>query len=262
MSKEERLLILYFIIILVLAGLVLVIFFIAFQKRKNKMLLDRYEAQQKFQKEIERSKLEIQEQTFKNIAWELHDNVGQLLSVASMQLNKMLQITTVENQLHLKGELNETKTVVSESLQEIRNLSKLLNNDVVLKNGLIASLDLEIKRFNKLNFLEATFNIKGELVDIKSEHEIVIFRILQEFFSNVTKHAKASKLFVHLTYEEQALEIIAGDDGVGFDLETQNSNSGMETMKSRAELLKATFSISSKPGQGTLLTLTYPYQYE
>ena len=68
----------------------MILFFIAFQKRKNKLLLQQFKARQQFEKELANSQLEIQEQTFKNIGWELHDNVGQLLSVASMQLNMAL----------------------------------------------------------------------------------------------------------------------------------------------------------------------------
>ena len=251
LEKEEILLIGYFIAVIFLLVLFVVVFFIAFQHRKNKFLIERYEAKQRFDKEIEKSKLEIQEQTFKNIAWELHDNVGQLLSVVNIQLSMLLHSAPKE----IHEPIQETKGVVKEAVQEIRNLSKTLNNDIILKNGLLASIELELDRFNKLKFLEAELTIEGTKTDIKNLDEIIIFRILQEFFSNVIKHSKAKKLFVLLRYKENSFEILAKDDGVGFNSEKKTSGSGMETMKSRAELLEAEFSITSKIGEGTTFTI-------
>jgi signal transduction histidine kinase len=258
LKREEILLIGYFVLVIFLLVLFVVAFFIAFQKRKNKFLLERLEAEQKFEKEIEKSKLEIQEQTFKNIAWELHDNVGQLLSVVNIQLNMLMHNTPPT----YHGQIDETKGVVAETVHEIRTLSKILNNDVILKNGLISTVELEMNRFNKLKFLEAKLQMEGDVVPIKSSDEIIIFRILQEYFSNVIKHAKAKKLFVLLSYKEDTFEILANEDGVGFDTDQKKSGSGMETMKSRAELLNADFSITSQIGSGTTLVLKYPYKNE
>ena len=258
LAKEEILLIGYFILVIFLLVLFVVVFFIAFQRRKNKFLIERYEASEKFNREIEKSKLEIQEQTFKNIAWELHDNVGQLLSVVNIQLNMLIH--RVPKDFH--EPISETKGVVKEAVHEIRSLSKSLNTDVILKNGIVTSLSMELERFNKLKFLKAKFEVEGEEVQLKNADEIIIFRILQEFFSNVIKHAKAKKLFVLLNYKQNCLEIHANDDGVGFDSDLKTDGSGMETMKSRAELLNADFSVTSSPGKGTSLFLNYPYRNE
>ncbi len=256
LEKEEILLIVYFITVIFLLVIFVVVFFIAFQRRKNKLLKERYEVAQRYQTELANSRIEIQEQTLKNIAWELHDNVGQLLSVANMQLNILKQ--TVPENFH--QQIVETKGVIQESVQEIRSLSKVLNNDVVLKNGLLESLQLEMDRFKRLGYLDVSLEIVGDIVPINKASEIIIFRILQEFLSNVLKHAKASNLFVSLDYKEDFLEITATDDGVGFDTSLKTSSSGMETMKSRAALLKASFSVTSKPGDGAKLFLRYNYK--
>lgn len=255
LKKEEILLIVYFITVIFLLVIFVVVFFIAFQRRKNKLLKGRYEAAQRYQTELANSRIEIQEQTLKNIAWELHDNVGQLLSVANMQLNILKQ--TVPESFY--QQIVETKGVLQESVQEIRSLSKVINNDVVLKNGLLESLQIEMDRFKRLGYLEVSLRIVGDIVPINKASEIIIFRILQEFLSNVLKHAKASNLFVCLEYMENCLEITATDDGVGFDTSLKTSSSGMETMKSRAALLEAPFSIVSERGKGTKLFLKYKY---
>lgn len=254
MQQESAVLIFYVtIVIFVLVGFV-VIFFIAFQKRKNKLILERLEAEQKFETELTNSRLEIQEQTLKNIAWELHDNIGQLLSVANIQLN-MLQSNVSED---FQSQIKETKEVVAATVQEVRALSKTLNTDVIQNNGLIESVRTELERFNRLNFLNADLKIEGEAVPITSSDEIIIFRILQEFFSNVIKHAKADNLFVHLCYREQELEITVADNGVGFDTSVNVGNSGLTNMKARADLLSARYQLTSAPGKGTTLNLVYP----
>ncbi|MCH9659430.1 MAG: histidine kinase, partial [Bacteroidetes bacterium] len=233
-----------------------VVFFIAFQKRKNKLLIEKFEEQQRFQEQLATSRLEIQEQTFKNIAWELHDNVGQLLSVANLQLNMLMNATAND----VKEQVSETKDVIVATVEEVRSLSKTLNTEVVLNNGLVESIKTELGRFNRLNFLEANLKVEGEEEILKNDDEIIIFRILQEFFSNVIKHAKAKKLFVHLTYSKSQLDITVNDDGQGFDMTKRSANSGLQNMKSRATLLGAQFDLSSTLGEGTMLKLTYPYQ--
>jgi len=254
LQKEEILLIVYFVIVIFVLVTFVIGFFLAFQKRKNKFLLDRIKAEKKFEKELVNSQLEIQEQTLKNIAWELHDNIGQLLSVTNIQLNMLLHTTPEKNH----SQITEAKEVVADTIQGVRSLSKILNTDVIQKNGLVESLKIELERFNKLKFLDASFNIDGEIVLIKNEHEILLFRILQEFLSNVMKHAKANKLSVDLNFTNEYLLIDAEDNGVGFNMLEKTDSSGMQTMKGRADLLKAEFSISSKIGEGTKLTLKYP----
>lgn len=231
----------------------IVVFTIAFQRRKNKMILERYEVERHFQKELANSQMEIQEHTLKSIAWELHDNVGQLLSVANLQLN-ILQNALPEE---FKDQLGETKQIIQDTVHEIRYLSKVLNNDVVLKNGLIASLQVELERFKRMGYLDASVKVVGDLVPVHPPSAIIIFRILQEFLSNVLKHAKASKLYVFLEYKDKSLDITVADNGVGFDLNQQSEGSGMETMKNRAALINAALIIESEPGKGTKLILKY-----
>jgi len=255
LSKEEVLLITYFTAVLVILLLFVVIFFIAFQNRKNKILLQQHLAQQKYDQELAKSQIEIQENTLKNIAWELHDNVGQLLSVANLQLNILGGKVPVE----LEEELNGTKSIITDTVQEIRSLSKVLNNDVVLKNGLIVSIEVEVNRLNRLGYLEASFEILGDPIPINNASSIIIFRIIQEALSNIIRHARATKLFILLDYREKFLEITITDNGVGFDMKEQYLGSGMETMRTRAGLINSNLMVRSEPGKGTQLFLKYIY---
>ena len=88
-TESERYLFLYMVAVMIIVTSLIIIFFIVFQKRKNKLLLDKIKQQQAFKEELSNTQIEIQEQTLKNIGQELHDNIGQLLSVANMQLSIM-----------------------------------------------------------------------------------------------------------------------------------------------------------------------------
>lgn len=254
LRKEEILLIIYFILVIFFLAGFTVLFFITYQRRKNKILQDKFEAEQNFKTELSSVKLEIQEATLKNVSWELHDNIGQLLSVASMQINLLNKKIRVEDQ---KG-LQEVKGLVSSSLSEIRSLSRSLNNEVIDYMGLEASVKNEIDRFNRLEVVEAQFITKGEPFEINQENSIILFRIIQEFFSNAIKYAGASFLKVTFFYTPKSINIQVFEDGKGFDMENQKSGSGLLNMRSRAKMINADFKINSSPGKGTSLSLRYP----
>lgn len=239
--------------VVVLVVVIIVIFSI-FQNRKVKFLYEQKEAEQRFEEEIIKSQLETQEQTLQNISWELHDNIGQLLSVARMQLN-IIQADLNENKKNL---VNETGEIISKSLQEIRSLSKLLNPEVVKNIGLEEAIQLEIDRFNRLNFINASLIINGDSRAINQKDEIILFRILQEFLSNSVKHSKTSKLEVTLTYSIDTLKIRIQDFGLGFDENTVKKGSGLLNMKNRAKLINTIFDLKSAKDKGVSLTLTYP----
>lgn len=241
------------IIIIILAG-TMVVFFLYYQKKKTAYILKQHEIQQRFDKEIDKSKIEIQEQALKNISWEIHDNIGQLLSVAKMQLN-MIQYTLPEEQ---KKSIIETAEIIGKSLDELRGLSKSLNPETIKIKGLLVSIQFEIERFNRLNVIDAKIIVKGTPFDLSNEKEIILFRILQEFCNNTLKYAKATHLSIIMNYSKDKLEIFAEDDGIGFDIYkgSKEKGIGLINMKSRAELISAKFSLSSVEKKGTKLCIS------
>lgn len=114
----------------------------------------------------------------------------------------------------------EIKDIVSNSLKEVRLLSKSLNHEVVDYSGLEASVKNELKRFDRLNILNSYFTSSGESYTIPQKDAIILFRILQEFLSNVIKHSKADKLEVIFNYSSNELKIVVKDNGIGFNTET------------------------------------------
>lgn len=256
-KEEEIALIVYMTLVVVLLSTMVIVFFIAFQKRKNKLLMDQIKQRQAYDDEIAKTQTEIQEQTLKFVGQELHDNVGQLLAYAQMQLAILKSKVNGEALHHLK----ETSQVVSNSLAEVRSLSKSLNSEVLLDMGLIESIQNELDRLKRISFTKAEFNIVGDIKDITNRtHELVLFRILQEFLSNSIKYSEADIATVLFKYGNDQLQVTATDNGIGFDASTVKKGSGLVNMKSRAELIGAKFELQSKKGGGTEIRLKYPIQ--
>jgi signal transduction histidine kinase len=255
-TAAERYLLIYMIVVLVTVTSLVITFFVVFLKRKNKLLLDQMKQQQAFEAEIAQAQTETQEQTLKNIGWELHDNVGQLLSFASMQLS-ILKMQVSDD---VKEKFKDTSDALKESLAEVRQLSKTLNSEVVLNIGFEKSIINELNRLKKMKFASAELCVMGEkqpFVDRK--HEIIIFRIIQEFLSNSVKYSDAENLSITLNYQSNNLGITMKDDGKGFNVDNVEKGSGLLNMKSRAILINANLSLISKPNRGVTLILDYPF---
>lgn len=253
---EIQLLVFVITIIILLLAISLVLFFSVFQKKKTQYLLKQLEAQKRFEEEINKSKYEIQEQALQNISWEIHDNVGQLLSVAKMQLN-MMKYTVPEE---VKDTVDETAVIVGKSLEELRGLAKSLNPETIKNLGLLDAITMEVDRFNRLKVIETSLEIEGEPFHLSNEKEIILFRIIQEFCNNTLKYAQSKELLINLDYKSEALTLIAEDKGVGFDLDSGSNEKGIGliNMKSRAALIGASIEFKSVVGEGTVLTIVCP----
>jgi len=203
-ENGEFVLIVSTILILIIV-IALIILFTTFQKKKNFLVEKQKEEQERFEKEIAETQIEIREATLRNISWELHDNIGQLLTLAKIQL----QNSTPEN-------IKEVSETITKGLTEVRSLSKLINPEAIKNIDLREALQLEVDHFNRLNFIETTYKVEGDEVEIDKKASIVLFRILQEFFSNTIKHSKATNLEVTLNYKKDKLILFAKDNGVGF----------------------------------------------
>ncbi|MGB6268320.1 MAG: histidine kinase, partial [Olleya sp.] len=256
-SSSERYLLVYMIGILLIVCTLIILFFIVFQKRKNQLILDKVKQQKAFEEELTNTQIEIQEQTLKNIGQELHDNVGQILSVANMNMS-ILNTQVPES---IKESFTETKNVVKESLSELRQLSKTLNSDVIANRGFVDSVKSEVERLNKLKLLKASVEIDGNPEYLQQPKDsIILFRIVQEFISNTVKYANAETLKIKLNFLEHELQLSLKDDGIGFDEKTIEQGSGLINIKSRAALIDADLDYNSTLGKGVQLILNYPYR--
>lgn len=250
MEQESDKILIISTLIIILVNVFVVVLFSVFQRRKNKLLEEKKAAQKKFEGEIAETQIEIREETLRNISWELHDNIGQTLTLAKIQL----QNSSPDN-------IKEVSEIITKSLNELRALSKLINPEFIKNIKLKDAVQLEIDRFNRMNFINSTLEVVGEERVINEKSSIIIFRILQEFFSNTIKHSKATKLLVELHFEEEFLEIKAKDNGIGFDPNTQRDEGlGLKNIQNRAKLIGAKAELISVPERGTELIINYPFE--
>lgn len=233
-------------ILILIIVISLIILFTVFQKKKNFLVEKRLEEQKRFEREIAETQIEIREETLRNISWELHDNIGQLLTLAKIQL----QNTTKEN-------IQEVSETIAKGLKEVRALSKLINPEAIKNIDLQEALQLEIDRFNRLNFIKSDLQIIGNQQKIDEKSSIIIFRILQEFFSNTIKHSRASELNVLMDYQEKSLHITVSDNGIGFSTNEKVDGIGLSNIKNRAKLIGADIQFHSEENKGTSLQIQY-----
>jgi hypothetical protein len=246
MQEKENIVLIVSTLLVLLILIALIVLFTVFQKKKNSLVEERKKAQQKFDREITETQIEIREETLRNISWELHDNIGQLLTLAKIQL----QSATKEN-------INEVSETITKGLTEVRALSKLINPEAIKNIVLREAVQLEIDRFNRLNFIDSSLIITGIEKKIDKKHSIIIFRILQEFFSNTIKHSRASVLKVCIDYKEEYIMIIVKDNGVGFLPDEKKEGIGILNIKNRAKLIGALALFSSEKNKGTTLEIQY-----
>ena len=244
----------FFVLALII---VFVLFFTIFQKRKNQLLINQFEQEKKFEEELIKTQQEIQEETLKHIGRELHDNVGQMLVLATMQMKAAAKVVADE----AKSKVDNASEALKETLTEVRALSKSLNSDVIFNLGFDATVKNEITRLNKTGLIQSSVTITGEKVSFENKKdEIILFRILQEFSSNTLKYAEAENLNITIDYQEDLLNIQIKDDGLGFDINSAEKGSGLINMEKRAELIAAKFRLESQPEKGTTLNLVYHYR--
>ena len=258
-TEAERYMLVYMISVLLIVTTLVIVFFIVFQKRKNKILLDKLRQQRMFEEELTKTQIEIQEQTLKNVGRELHDNIGQMLAYSNMQINALGAVVKEE----IKPKVDAVQSVINDSIEEVRALSKTLNSDVSLSIGLLESLNNEVQRINKLKTITAKISEPEISIEIDNKkHEIFIYRIAQEFLSNSLKYSEAKLISVDLNNSEENLIVEISDDGKGFEKDSVKKGSGLINMQNRAELIGASLKLNSEINKGTYMCLIYPLKQD
>ncbi len=210
--------------------------------------------QASFQNELLQTQIEIQEQTLKTISQEIHDNVGQALSLAKLHLNTFEDMESESN----KTKINDTKQLVSKAINDLRDLSRSLHGDRIAELGLQEAIGNELKILQNTGKYKTELKITGNSYKLEPQQEMVLFRIFQEAFNNAEKHAKAKNINVQLLYEAAAFQLMISDDGIGFDSESllpAQTGIGLKSMQNRAALIGGSLSINSKNGNGTIINI-------
>ena len=224
-----------------------------FIRKKSQLLLFQQKKDALFEQELAISQVEIKEQTLNYIGQELHDDLGQKLSVARLMTNK-IEMAEEKDKTNIAHEIN---MLIGECIQDIRNLSKVFISKQVTHFGLVESLEREIFRIERLQLMDVDFQINNHDIEIKSDHALILFRIIQECINNVIKHAKSHKMLVKIEDHINFIEININDYGIGFNANERNDGSGLTNIKNRAKIINADFNIKSVENLGTEIKITY-----
>ena len=161
---------------------------------------------------------------------------------------------------HLKKSLADPKVVqaIKDMIEQVRTLAFELRPSMLDEFGLVRALRLLVERHGKRSGISTSFTAAPTDVRAPREIETACFRIAQEALNNIASHARAHHVEVTLTGENNDLELMIGDDGVGFSIGQLRSSLGLVGMRERAELVGGRVDIESAPGTGTTLRARFP----
>ena len=259
-TKTEVIVLLIFMtgFILMMVAFIIKILFFA-QKKQRQFYNELIDIKAHHDLELYRAQSEIQEQTSLEIARELHDNVGQNLSLAKLSLSTL----DLDNKDEAMASISEISDIIEIALHNLRLLTRFMNAEIIGKGGLIKSINMQVDFIQRRGKFNASLEVTGEPKTLHDTKEIFIFRIVQEAINNIIRHSEASDICISLAYLENFLELQVRDNGNGFQLDEKTSEPGLANgifnMQRRAKLIEADIQIDSQPGKGTCIKVTAPY---
>lgn len=204
------------------------------------------------------TQLEIQESTIQSISRDIHDNINLTLTLAKLNLITLSSDCMVKHAENIK----QTIELVSAAINDLSNLSKSMNADLLKEQGLLHALSHETEKIEKLGRFKIKTVISGESMFMDFQKELFIFRIIQEALNNILKHSCADRIWLDLQYNENALIVLVRDNGIGFgsfNSDEKKNSTGILNMQKRAALIGGSCSISSEHDKGTTVILNVPY---
>ena len=245
------------LILLIFLSAFLTIMFI-YRKRKLNHVKEVKTMNENFAQEILHTQVEMQQQTMQYIGREIHDNVGQKLTLAALythQLEYENQCPSVNKKIEAIG------SIINDSLKELRDLSKNLTSDYIGQTNLVALIKKECETINSIKVCSVNFSSNVAEIAASYTTKNVVLRILQEFCQNSLKHANCNKIDINLDNQKNGLYIYAADNGKGFDEISVEGTAGvgLSSMRKRAQAIGASFTLHTNPGHGTNVEIFIPY---
>lgn len=202
--------------------------------------------------------LKVQESERQRLSRELHDDIGQLLTAAKLQVDWLQRRAPAELQEHC-GTLRSTLDL---TLSNVRDVSTILNPRQLASLGLEASLRAHLLRTLENTEVHWSLECNQRLGGISEEVAMAAFRITQEAVTNMLRHADARNLVVRLQRTPAGLALSIHDDGGGFvpaQFPAEYGQRGMAGMHERVTALQGSLTITSQPGQGTQIEALFPW---
>ena len=265
--KEADVVIMYLVGMLgiLLPTIAAILFFVFYQRRLLKQHKANKALEANYQRELLEANIETQENVRKQIAKDLHDDVGAKLSAIKLYINQ-IQLKIKKEQFPVE-QAQQAKELTMGTIQSVRGISHNLLPSVLERFGLVEALQDFFDTLNGADALQIDFEHNWQAQPrLAVPKELALFRIVQELTNNTLKHAEAQHIRVHLFVGQQRLRLLYEDDGVGFDMSesptTDNqlikppkdnptkSGLGLKNIESRVQVLGGQLNFHSEKGKG------------
>ncbi len=201
----------------------------------------------------------VREEERIRISREIHDELGQQLTVLKMDIS-WLKKKVDATDLKVQQKMNDLMKVIDHTVRTVRKISSDLRPSLLDDLGLVAALEWHSQEFEKRFGIPIEFNAEVKELDVKPEIATAMFRIFQETMTNVARHSEATKVETSILMENGKLVMRVRDNGRGFSRNdiTDKRTLGILGMQERAAIIEGEYSISSQPGEGTIVEVKVP----
>jgi PAS domain S-box-containing protein len=203
----------------------------------------------------------VEERERRSIATDLHDQIGQTLSVIKIKCSELHDSLNAPN---LILQIDEIGALVKQTIEDTRSLTFELSPPVLYELGLVAAIDWLAEQFQLKHNLKCTVETDNTPKPLNQDIEVVLFRSVRELFVNIVKHAQATKVKITIRSNKKNLRIRVADDGVGFSSEAKTAKAykdqqfGLFNITERIRHLGGRLEVDSQRGKGTMVSLVAP----
>ena len=246
------------LIFLIAPAFVLLYVFVQ-NRRKRKHIEEKELMKLTFESELTKSQMEIREQTMQTIGADLHDNIGQLLSLTSLTLSSV----ELDNLVKAQEKIEVARDLTLKSIKEMRLLGRLLQGEQLIGLGLPEAIRHEVNWIERAGQYDVTYDITGvQPTQNNPDKDLILFRIAQEILNNIIKHSQAKIINIKLGYNDTGIRLQIIDNGTGFnvsELPDDQKGMGLRNIQKRAEIVGGEVFIQSQQGEGTFVDIFIPY---
>jgi signal transduction histidine kinase len=201
----------------------------------------------------------IREEERTTIAREIHDELGQILTVLKIQIT-LLSKKLREDQKELKNKLSYASGIIDSTVEKVQRITAKLRPNILDELGLIPAIEWQAQEFQKVTGIQCSISLPNEEIQLEDEKSTAIFRIFQEALTNVIRHSSAKTVSILINIKNGLMVLRIKDNGHGINPEQIYAikSLGIIGMKERALILGGEVTIEGIPGKGTVVTVEMP----
>lgn len=236
----------FFVLMALLLALTVIFIFTYSKKRILGEEVKRNELELKHKTQMLHAILMAQEEERRNIARDLHDDIGSTLNIIHLNANKMAEGVNTDN----KPTIDTIVSLTSKTIQSTRQISHRLLPPILEKFGLSAALEELCEDVGNAGSIETNCQLQITETNFTDDQKLHIFRITQELINNSIKHGNATQISLEIVESGKGMYYSYQDNGKGFDIAKASSGLGLKNIENRAEMLNGSIKFKAEEGKG------------